>query len=545
MSADVILEQARAAYRRQQWADALALFKEADASEPLGPEDLGLLAWAAGMRDRDDDIFTALERLYSLYLEADDPVMAARAAFMMGFRLLALEEIGRASAWLQRAQDLVQRYGRECATTGWLLLPGIRMRFVAGDYSGAEAEAARALAIGQRCAEPDLVAFARCMLGRAKIRQGDVAGGIGLLDEAMLSASAGQLAPIITGLIYCNVIEECRRIWAVDRAREWTEALSRWCGDQPQLVQFNGICRIHRAEILELDGAWQEAIVEAKCATEKAARAVRSECNAAAAYQEAEIMRLRGEYAKAEELYRESSQWGGDPQPGLALLRQAQGRTEQAIDAMRRALAAASDPLAKARLLPAAVEILLAGGRFDEAKSACMELADIAGSFSTEVLAAMAAHARGAIEMAEGNHASAIAAFRSAFLIWQRSGAPYIAARLRALIGTACRALGDEEGAALEWQAARATFALLGAAPDLNDVEASLNPRRNRTHGGLTTREIEVLKLVAEGGTNKAVASQLGLSDKTVDRHLSNIFDKLGVSSRAAATAYAFQHKLI
>jgi DNA-binding NarL/FixJ family response regulator len=321
--------------------------------------------------------------------------------------------------------------------------------------------------------------------------------------------------------------------------------LSSWCGGQPQLVQFNGLCRIHRAEILELDGAWQEAIAEAKCASDRAVRAIRSECNAAAAYQEADVLRLRGEYRKAEELYRGCSQWGGDPQPGLALLRLAEGKADQAADAIRRAVAAAADPLARARLLPAAVEILLAAGKADEARSACMELAGIAGIYATEVLAAMAAQARGAVDMSEGNHAAAMTALRQAFLTWQKAGAPYVAARLRALIGKACRSLGDEEGAALEWQAAQSTFASLGAAPDLAEVETLLRSGKARSRNGLTARELEVLRLVADGSTNKAIARQLGLSDKTVDRHLSNIFDKVGVSSRAAATAWAYQNKLI
>ncbi|WP_292413431.1 helix-turn-helix transcriptional regulator, partial [Mesorhizobium sp.] len=383
-----------------------------------------------------------------------------------------------------------------------------------------------------------------CYLGRALVRQGRIDEGIASLDEAMLPAVDGKLSPIVTGLIYCNLIAACRQVYALDRSREWTEALSNWCGAQPQLVQFNGVCLLHRAEIMELNGAWQDAITEARRATTSLAHTTASEAAAGAAYQEAEIHRLRGEFAAAEDLYRTASRLGLEPQPGMALLRLAQGRAEQAAATLRRVLATTKAPLGRARLLPARVEIMIAAGAIEEARDACQELEAIATRFATDILAAMASQARGEIDLHEGSAATALGHFRAALTTWQRAGAPYLEARLRVLAGQACRMLGDEDGTELEFDAARAVFATLGAAPELARVTALVGPASSRPHG-LTGREIEVLGLVATGRTNRSIATELGLSEKTIDRHLSNIFDKLAVNSRAAATAYAFQNGLI
>ncbi len=269
-----------------------------------------------------------------------------------------------------------------------------------------------------------------------------------------------------------------------------------------------------------------------------------NEAAAGAAYQEAEIHRLRGEFATAEDLYRTASRLGLEPQPGMALLRLMQGRAEQAAATIRRVLATTRSPLGRARLLPALVEITMAAGAADEAHETCEELEIIAGRFATDILAAMASQARGQIEMGGGDAAAALGHFRAALTTWQRAGAPYLEARLRVLAGQACRMLGDEDGAELEFEAARSVFTALGAAPDLARVNLLIQPTTSPSHG-LTRREIEVLGLVATGKTNRLIATDLGLSEKTVDRHLSNIFDKLAVNSRAAATAFAFQNGLL
>ncbi|CCV07745.1 Response regulator receiver protein [Mesorhizobium metallidurans STM 2683] len=546
MKADAasLLEKARHAYAQRAWADAFALLRATDEIASLGVEDLERLLWSAGMLDRDQDIFAAGERLFNLHIEAGRDDQAAYWAFFRGFRLMALGEEGHATACIQQAQRLADGFGRECAAHGYLVLLAAQKELVTGNDPASEAQARQALAIGERCCDIDLIAFARCYLGRALVRQGRVEEGIALLDEAMLPATDGKISPVVTGLIYCNLIAACRQVYALDRSREWTQALSNWCGSQPQLVQFNGICLLHRAEIMELNGAWQESIAEARRATLSLTHAIGSEAAAGAAYQEAEIHRLRGEFAAAEDLYRAASRLGLDPQPGMALLRLMQGRTEQATATIRRVLATTKAPLGRARLLPALVEIMMAAGAFDGARDACAELEALARRFATEILAAMAAQARGEIEMAGGDAATALGHFRAALTIWQRSGAPYLEARLRVLAGQACRMLGDEDGAELEFEVAGSVFAALGAAPDLARVNLLMRPTASPSHG-LTPREIEVLGLVATGKTNRLIAIELGLSEKTVDRHISNIFDKLAVNSRTAAAAYAFQNGLV
>jgi ATP/maltotriose-dependent transcriptional regulator MalT len=460
----------------------------------------------------------------------------------MALRLGMLGEAGRAGAWVQRAQRLVEEAEGEISTKGLVLISGIRRLIGEGGLTRAEAMAREAIEIGIRCADADCAAFARCQLAQVLIRTGRVGDGLAELDEAMLAASGGALNPVLTGLVYCITIAACRNVHAHDRSREWTEALSTWCDAQPQLVEFNGICRVHRAEILEMAGDWAEASAEAR----RAEAAIREDgdpaLRAAATYQQAEIARLKGQLAEAGKLYTDASRLGMDPQPGLALLRLAQGRADQGLQAIRRAVASAGDQLVRARLLPAQVELALAAGDAGAASEAADEMGRIAGHYGTPLLQAMADQAQGCVALAGGDAAAAIPPLRRAFDAWQNFGAPYIAARLRMRIGAACAALGDAEGAGLEYDAARGCFADLGAAADLAEAEALLGrgPR-----GTLTARETEVLRMVAEGLTNRAIAAALGLSEKTVDRHVSNIFDKFGVSSRAAATAHGFRHDLL
>jgi DNA-binding CsgD family transcriptional regulator len=536
-------DRARATLGASAWREVFEELRRVDDTRGLEPEELEKFAWSAGMLDRDTELLPALERLYQVYLDAGHKERAGYWAFFFGFRLLALREIGRATAWFQRAQRIADELGPGNVIHGYLLLPAISKAYKAGDLVAARKLAAEAVEIGDRFREADLAAFARCQLGRLIAREGDVDAGITLLDEAMLSATARELTPVITGLVYCNVISTCRQVYALDRAREWTTALAQWCDAQPQLVQFNGICRIHRAEIMELTGAWPEAVAEARHAAQSVARAAAQETKAAAAYQEAEIHRLRGEFAAAEEAYKEASRCGQEPQPGLALLRLMQGRSEQAVAAIRRCLAATADPLERLRLLPAAIEILLAADARDEAKAAGAELDEAARRFGTVVLTAMAAQARGAIELAGGDAGAALASLGAARSTWHRLDAPYLVARARVQAGLACRALDDDESARLEFETAQQVFTQLGAAPDLARLAALQPTPRPRTL--LTAREIEVLRLVATGRTNRGIAKELSLSEKTVDRHLSNIFDKLDVTSRAAATAHAIQNGLL
>jgi DNA-binding CsgD family transcriptional regulator len=463
-------------------------------------------------------------------------------------RSMVLGEMARASGWLARAQRLVEREGADCVEAGYLRLPAVFRFTAAGDDAAAESEAVAAADIGDRHGDPNLSALGRNFQGRAMIRQGRISEGLSLIDEAMLAATSGELAPLVTGLIYCDAIATCQRTYALDRAREWTEALTRWCQAQPQLVPFAGSCLIHRSEIMQLGGAWAEAFEEARRAEAYFSRS--RDAAGAVAYQEGEIHRLRGELAEAEHAYAMASERGRDPHPGLALLRMAQGRIDLAAAATRRVLSATSDPFQRTRFLPAHVEIMVAAADLEEARRAAEELTTLAERFGIQILTAMAQHARGAVALAEGDASGAIGPLKHAHGVWQRVGAPYLSARVRVLLARAFQALGDEDGATLERDAAKRVFAQLGAAPDAAAVEtlaasARREPRSTPGTHGLSAREFEVLRLIAAGKTSKTIANELFLSEKTVDRHVSNIFAKLNVSTRAAATAWAYQRHLI
>ena len=516
----------------------------ADQKSPLEAEDLDLFAMAAYLVGRDDEYLRTLERAYNAHINAGQCARAVRCAFWLGFRLLMRGEMGRATGWLTRGQRLLERDARECAERGYLLLPVVEQRLASGDLEAAYAAAADAAAIGERCGDPDLIACARHQQGRIRLQQGQVEAGLGLLDETMVAVTARELSPLVTGLMYCSVIAACQQVYAFDRTCEWTVALTRWCEGQPDLVPFTGVCQVHRAEIMQLRGIWPEAIAEARRAWERS-QGVNQQAAAAALYQQAEVLRLKGEFAAAEEAYRGASRLGLDPQPGLALLRLVQGHSDAAVTAIRRAAGTTMERLKRMSLLPAYIEIMLAAGDVEDARNACRELEDIARSFDTGVPSAIAAQACGAVDLAEGNAQVALGSLRRAFDVWQRIEAPYAAARVRMLIGLACRNLGDEDGAGLEIDAARSIFERLGATPDVARIDSLMKATPSGHVHGLTPRELQVLRLIATGGTNKAIAGKLSVSEKTVDRHVSNIFAKLDVSSRAAATAFAYQHKLV
>ena len=542
------LQRAREAYATRAWDDARQGFLRADAASPLDAADLERLAWASALAGHDADQLKTLERLYHDREGAGDQRGAARAAFWAGFRLFGLGEHGRAAGWITRAARHVERVGADCVERGYVMLPAVHQRLGQGDPEGAFAAAADAVAVGERFRDRSLVAYARAMQGMIRLRQDRVRDGIALLDDAMLAAAGGETAPVITGLVYCTAIDGCRRVYALDRMREWTAVLSEWCDAQPQLATFTGNCLVHRAEIMQIHGDWSEAIGEARRAAERAARRSAAggepEAGGAAHYQMGELHRLRGAWDEAEAAYREASRLGRDPQPGLALMRLAQGRRDVAAQAIRRVVDTTPAGPQRVRLLPAHVEIMIAAGDLDSARRSAGELEDLATRFDSDALRAIAAHAHGALRLAEGDAAAALAPLREAFEWWRQSNAPYIAARIRVQIGAACRALGDEEGAALETDAARTAFAELGAAPDLERIGARAPGPRAPGHG-LTGRELQVLRLVATGKTNRAIARELFLSERTVDRHVSNVFNKLGVSSRAAATAHAYEHGLV
>ncbi|HYN52778.1 MAG TPA: LuxR C-terminal-related transcriptional regulator, partial [Thermoleophilaceae bacterium] len=519
----------------------------ADKATSLGAEDLELLATSAYMLGRDDDYLSGIERAHHAYLDAGGTLGAVRCAFWLGINLAAQGETGRATGWFGRAQRLIDREERDCVERGYLLLPIVLRHVASGDWEAAYATAAEAGEIGERFADPDLFALAAHEQGHCLVKLGRPEEGLGLLDETMVAVVGGELSPIVTGLVYCGVIAYCQELYELRRAQEWTAALTQWCEQQPDMVPYTGQCLVHRAEIMQLHGAWPDALEEARRAGRRFAQRMKMNQLAAAqaCYLQAEVHRLQGELAAAEEEYREASRCGWEPQPGLALMRLAQGNGDAAAAAIRRVVGETAERLERARLLPAYAEIMLAVGDTREARRACRELEEIAVGYESGLLGAMGAHTRGAVDLAEGDARAALVALRRAWQLWLGLEAPYEGARVRVAIGLACRALGDDDTAALELEAARGVFAELGAAPDLARVELlTLGAASGDAHG-LTARELEVLRMVAAGETNKAIAAELVLSERTVERHLSNIFTKLRVSSRAAATAYAYQHQLV
>jgi DNA-binding CsgD family transcriptional regulator/tetratricopeptide (TPR) repeat protein len=533
------LARARAAYGECSWLEAHDAFAGADQVGPLAPEDLELLSVSLLMLARDDDAVATLERAHHLYAEHGETVFAARSATWIGINLASRGLIGPATGWLGRAQRLLETWPEQTAVHGLLLLPLIFQHEAGGDFAQAAAVAREAAAIGERFGDRDLFALALHAEGHMLVKVGRVRDGLALLDESMVVATTQELSPFVVGIVYCGVILACSEAFEVARARQWTHVLTDWKEQQPELVAFTGRCLVHRAEILQLGGSWADALEEARRAGRRFVETKNSAVGVAL-YRQAELLRLQGEFEAAEDAYREASRFGWEPQPGLAQLRLAQGKTAAALAAIRRANAEVTEPLKRAALLPAQAEIALAAGEVEEARAACLELRDLAKQFESAMLDAIVAHAEGAVALAAGDAPSALAKLRHAQRIWLELDAPYEVARTRELIAKACAVLGDEEAGTLELEAARELFERLGAAPDLARLSTHSGMRY-----GLSERELEVLRLVAAGKSNRDVASALVISEHTVARHLQNIFAKLRVSSRGAAAAFAFEHELV
>jgi DNA-binding CsgD family transcriptional regulator/tetratricopeptide (TPR) repeat protein len=378
--------------------------------------------------------------------------------------------------------------------------------------------------------------------GRVLVKKGQVAAGMTLLDDAMLEALSGRLDPTWAGTIYCHLMDVCHELADVRRSAEWTLATSRWCDKLPDANLYPGICRVHRAQVMQVQGDWDGAESEA----DRACRdmlGVHIGTAAGGQYEIGEIRRLRGDSTGAEEAFKRAHELGRDPQPGLALLRLAQGRIDLAVASMRAALDATEDPLARARLIVAQVEIALAAADIGAADTTTSELEETATTYSSPGLQAASKAARGAVLLAQGRALEALAELREACRRWQEIEAPYEAAKNRLLLADAHRALEDEDAVTLELDAADAVFRRLGADWDVRSVS---NRRAAATlPAGLTVREVEVLQLVAAGQSNREIAAKLFLSERTVHRHVSNILAKLAVPSRAAATAFAYEHSLV
>jgi DNA-binding CsgD family transcriptional regulator len=530
------------------WAETYARLSTADQQSVLAPAAIAELAIAAYLTGHEAESLDHLTRAHQACVSAGDVRGAARSAFWLAYVSMFKGDRAQCAGWIARGGRLLDESGADCVERGYLLIPTGVQAVATGDVAKANAIFAEAERIGERFGERDLVALARQGFGRTLMRLGEIARGVALLDELMIGVTAGELSPWVAGTIYCSVIAACFDIFDLRRAQEWTAALHRWCAAQPEIVPYRGECLVHRAEILELRGVWPEAMEEAARACAWLADTPARPVVGAAYYQCGELHRLRGHLADAEAAYLRAMEAGRSGQPGLALLRLAQGRVDAAKAAICRVMGERQERRPRARILAAGVEILLASQDVPEARRAADELSAIAATLDSPFLQAMSAHASGAVALAEGDATAALVLLRKAWTIWRELDAPYEAARVTVLIGLACGALGDVDGRQMEIETARRTFHHLGAATDLARLDAigAIAAIEPTTAGEtLTARELEVIRLIASGRSNRAIAEALDISEKTVARHVSNIFTKLDLSSRAAATAYAFQHKLV
>lgn len=532
---------AATAFERQAWAEVRECL--ADASEPLDPDDLERLAVASYLLGRDDESARNWERAFSAFLARDDPARAAQCGFWLALTQMLAGNSARGGGWLARAGRLVEGGGLDCAARGYLLLPAALAARTSGDPAGSLRLSAKAAKTAARFGDQDLAALALLGQGQALVSQGETARGVQFLDEAMVGVIAGEVSPIPAGIVYCGVIDTCIGVFDLHRAAEWTSALSDWCDAQPDLVPYRGQCLVHRSQVLQIHGEWSEATSAARQACEHLARPAHPSLGMAA-YQRAELYRLQGAFDEAEAAYRQAHQLGREPLPGLALLRLAEGRVDAATAAIRRAVQGSLDRFGRPAALAAHVEVMVTIADVAAARTSADELSGIAAVTDAPFLRAIAAHTDGVTLLAEGDAVAALDGLHRASAGWRDLAMPYEAARTRVEIGLACRALGDRDAAALEFEAARVAFERLGARPDLVRLDRLVANSLDRV-GPLTRRECEVLRLVAAGNSNREIGTLLVLSEHTVARHLQNIYAKLGLSSRAAATAYAYQHHLV
>ncbi len=535
------LERARDAIAREAWSDAHGILRSLDPSELTGPDWEGLADAAWWLSELEESI-AARQRAYAAYAAASEDRRAAAMAARLCVEHASRGEPAVGGGWLMRAQRHL-REQPECIEQGFLAVVESNVARFGGDPEGAVTLARRATEIGQRLGDRELTAVAIHLEGLALIATGRIAEGLRLLDEAMVSVLAGELGAFFTGVVYCNVIEACLQLGDIGRAGEWSGAARVWCETIPSESPYQGLCRVNRAQLAVLRGAWTEAEEEASQASEEMLR-LDPVGSGAARYQTGEVHRRSGDLAGAEEAFARARELGFDPQPGSALLRLARGDAEAAAGGLDAALASEpGNPLRRATLLAARVEVALAAGGLDAARNALDELEAIAHRAPTRVLAAMVDSARGELLLAEGEATDALEHLRRSCTGWRELRLPYDLARARVACGQALRAVGDEDAAHGELRAALAEFERLGARPDALRV-AGLLRTEGALPGGLTGREAEVLRLVAAGRSNREIASELVISEHTVARHLQNIFAKLDVSSRSGATAFAFEHGL-
>jgi len=533
------LARAREAYERGEWVTA---YDELSAAgDDLSAPDFSRLANAALLVGRRNDFVQAMQRAYQAHLRAGELPAAAHAAADLVLELIIGGELAIAQGWMKRCARVLGDIDGDVVERGYHLMLVLLQKIYGGQHEGLVELAVEVVGYGRRFDDPDLIANGLNAHGRMLIYSGRVREGLALLDEAMVAVSLGEVSPVVAGQVYCSLIEACQELADYERAAEWTSALTQWVDAQPGLVLFTGQCAVHRGQIMKVRGAYDACVEELERAVERYLAGGNPAPAGTAIAEWADVLRIRGELDAAERTYARAVDLGNESQPGLAVLWLAQGRLDAALATIRRLLQEPGGPAQRVRLLPAAVEVLLAAGDLETAAALAEEFERTADDFGGRALRAMSRHASGAVALAREESSAALPLLREAVADWRALDAPYDAARSRELVGRALRALGDEESAAPELAAAAAAFTELGAVADARRSVGA----PPRVPGGLTEREVEVLRLVATGKSNPEIAATLVLSEKTVARHLSNIFTKLDVPTRTAAAAYAFEHRLL
>lgn len=526
------------------WSTRFAELQAVAASTSLTAQQLEDLAVAAHMLGEDEVGRDAWTRAHETHRRAGRDHEAARCAFWLGWGLLIDGRSAPARGWIRRARrhaELARAVsGRAGQVDGLLGVVDAVHAMDEGDFRSAHDRFLAIRELGEELGDQDLVALGDLGLGETLLRIGDPERAGDLLDDAMVAVAADELSPLVAGTVYCALLVACDDLFDVARASAWTASLTTWASDAA-MVPFRGQCLVHRSALAEWAGDWDGAMHEAVRAREVLSKPPPRAAVGEAWYREGELHRLRGDHAEAERCYAAATRHGHDGQPGVALVRAAAGNADEALRQLRAVVAEAVDPARRARLLPALVDLALKVGDLPVARRSADSLVASADGHPSRQLRGYAAHARGAVLLAEGDPRRAHTHLRDACRTWQELEAPYLVARAREALARVHDELGDRATAASERQAALETYRRLGAIPDERRISGVRPPRPS----GLTPRQVEVLCLVAAGMSNAEVAAELVISERTVERHLSNVFARIGVGNRAAATAFAYEEGLV
>jgi len=476
------LDAARDAAARQLWRTSYEAFSSLDRST-LTPADFELFGDAAWWSGKLEEAIKQRERAYAGFSGAGDKQAAARVALTLSWDHEGRGAYAVSQGWFATAVRLLEGLPESIEHGRVVLTQALTAAMAEGDLPKAIDLFDETIEVGKRVGDRDLQILALSGKARTLIMKGDVEQGLALHDEASAAAVCGELKPFSTGMVYCMTISSCHDVGDIRRAAEWTEAANRWC-DEADVSGFPGTCRLHRAEIMRLRGDWPAAEQQAVAACEEL-RDFDRHITAGGYYEIGEIRRRRGDFAGAEEAYGTANEWGKIPQPGIALLRLAEGKVDSALAGASQALGEVEEPILRLRALPALVEIAIAAGDQRIARSAADELEGIVDSYKiggrrTPAFDATVHLARGRIELAEKDFDGAARSFRRAREEWQRVGAPYETAQARMLLGLALRRRGDEQGATVELEGALAAFERLGAKLDSERTQELLGRLQTR-----------------------------------------------------------------